>query len=276
MVPEAHVPPADRIGLRLLSALILAPLVVALTMIGGAPYVLLVIGAGIVMAWEWSGLLSDLGGRGAFLLLAGVAVAAGLFAARGYPNFGLATVIAAAVVLAAFLRAVRQPRAAWMALGVAVIGMPVVAFIWLRQAEEAGTAPILVLFAVVWSTDIAAYAVGRAMGGPRLAPLVSPSKTWSGAVGGVAAGVLAGYTVGFLLGGAGGFSLVLLSALLSIVAQMGDLLESLVKRHFGVKDAGSLIPGHGGLLDRVDSLVLAAMVMAILNLISPHGVGAWL
>ena len=125
------------------------------------------------------------------------------------------------------------------------------------------------MFAVVWATDIAAYFVGRAVGGPKLAPRLSPNKTWSGSIGGLAGAVLAAVLV-VHFGGVGGMPAAIVVAMaLSTVAQIGDLAESAIKRRFGVKDASSLIPGHGGLMDRLDGFVAAAVLACLIGL--AHG-----
>jgi phosphatidate cytidylyltransferase len=128
---------------------------------------------------------------------------------------------------------------------------------------------VLVLLLIVWATDIAAYLAGRLIGGPKLAPAISPGKTWSGAAGG-----LAGALVVAVVASPGAWGLAM-AAVLSVVSQMGDLMESGIKRHYGVKDSGKLIPGHGGLLDRLDGVLTAAPVAAVLALLAKPGVGFW-
>ena len=142
------------------------------------------------------------------------------------------------------------------------------ALIWLRAEPVDGRGNVLFVLATVWASDIGAYAVGRLVGGRRLAPRISPGKTWSGAVGGLLAGALVGVAAGALRG-------VLVAALLSVLSQAGDLAESAAKRRAGVKDSGALIPGHGGLLDRVDGLLAAAPAAALLVLIFGPGVALW-
>lgn len=156
-------------------------------------------------------------------------------------------------------------RVLWMAFGVVYLAVPAAGLILLRQASPpAGWAAILLILAVVWATDVAAYFAGRSVGGPKLWPRVSPKKTWSGAVGGLAAALVAGGLVASLAGAGSVWSGVLLAAPLSVAAQAGDLFESAVKRRFGVKDSGTIIPGHGGVLDRVDGLLGAAALALLL------------
>jgi phosphatidate cytidylyltransferase len=137
----------------------------------------------------------------------------------------------------------------------------------LRQDAALGLVAIVFLFAVVWATDIAAYFAGRALGGPKLWPAVSPKKTWSGAIGGLLGGVAAGLLVVKTAGLAIAPMLVLVAFGLSIVSQGGDLLESSIKRRFHAKDASQLIPGHGGLMDRLDGFLTAAAAAVMVGLL---------
>ncbi|MBX3578031.1 MAG: phosphatidate cytidylyltransferase [Rhizobiaceae bacterium] len=155
----------------------------------------------------------------------------------------------------------------WPAAGVAYAGLAGTCLGLLRGEDMPGLYVLLFLFATVWATDIAAYFVGRAVGGPKLARLISPGKTWSGALGGAVAGTLAGIAVAFAAKGA--VALLALAALsLSVVAQIGDLFESWVKRQHGAKDSSRLIPGHGGVMDRVDGLVAAAVILYVIAAIA--------
>jgi phosphatidate cytidylyltransferase len=170
-----------------------------------------------------------------------------------------------------------QPGAGrrWLAAGVPYVGIGCIALIGLRGDGQAGLANVLFLVAIVWASDIGAYLAGRLIGGAKLAPSISPSKTWAGAIGALVAAVAVG------LGMAGAFGpyatgpVVLIAALLGIAAQAGDLLESWIKRRCHVKDSSHLIPGHGGLLDRVDGLLAAAPVAALMALALGPGVKLW-
>ena len=143
------------------------------------------------------------------------------------------------------------------------------ALLWLRFYGVAGLLNTAFLLTVVWASDIGAYGAGRLFGGPRLAPRISPGKTWSGGVGGLCAAVLAGACFGPFPGA------LLVAALLGVVSQAGDLWESAIKRKFGVKDSGRIIPGHGGVLDRVDGLLAAAPVAAGLAAAMGPGMPVW-
>jgi phosphatidate cytidylyltransferase len=207
---------------------------------------------------------------GSSLVLAPLALIAAYLG--GLP-FVLFWVIAASIVLWEWVRLVVQAKLRgfalidWVAAGVAYAAVLLFAPLILRRDPELGFVAIVFLFAVVWVTDIAAYFAGRAIGGPKLCAAVSPKKTWSGAVGGTLGGVAAGVLIVKLMGVSVAPALVLVACFLSVVAQAGDLLESAVKRHFGTKDAGSIIPGHGGLMDRLDGFLTAAAAAAMVGLI---------
>jgi phosphatidate cytidylyltransferase len=168
------------------------------------------------------------------------------------------------MVLAGVLARTHAAASLWASIGVALVGLPAVALVWLRSIPDIGLDLLLWLLIVVWTTDTAAYVVGRRVGGPRLAPVVSPGKTWSGLGGGVIGASLASVITGWALGSERLLQLAGLGAVFALLAQLGDLAESMLKRRAGVKDSGSLIPGHGGVLDRVDGLLLTAPALALL------------
>jgi phosphatidate cytidylyltransferase len=193
----------------------------------------------------------------------------------GHPYFEL-LVAACALVLAWEWNRLCAGRPAWLAAGLVYIGLPCWALLYLRAEPGSGKETVLWLLAVVWAADTAAYGVGRLVGGPKLSPVISPKKTWSGLIGGiVAAGLFGAFSV-ILLEQKDIFSFFLFSAAIGGVSQAGDLAESWVKRHFGVKDTSALIPGHGGLFDRVDGLLPAAVVVAGLSLAGKGGILSWM
>ena len=258
----------------------LAPLPIAAIWFGGAWLALLTALAAAVMAWEWGRLCR--GGRGDTsdgipieIVLVGVVVATVAISALGTTGFAVAAALIGAGIV--FWAAPRGPdmKPQWMALGVLWVALPCISLLWLARQEAGGRATLLWLLGVVWATDIGAYAVGRSLGGPRLAPRWSPRKTWTGFVGGTVCAALAGGVTALTLGVASTAPLILVSAGLAIVAQFGDLAESLAKRRFGVKDSSGLIPGHGGLLDRLDGLLAAIPAVALLTLIGGHSVVTW-
>jgi phosphatidate cytidylyltransferase len=157
-------------------------------------------------------------------------------------------------------------RAGWIALGALYASAMLAAPLVIRADATLGFVAMIFLFAVVWATDVAAYFAGRVIGGPKLWPAISPKKTRSGAV----AGALAGTAAGVAVAAVGGINpiapIIILSLLLSVAAQFGDLFESALKRRFGVKDASHAIPGHGGFMDRLDGFIAAAVVAALIGL----------
>jgi phosphatidate cytidylyltransferase len=175
---------------------------------------------------------------------------------------GIAVLVAGAA--ASFVLAAREgDNPAWHAAGLLYLGLPALAMVALRALIPQGLQTVLGLFLIVWATDTGALLFGRLIGGARLAPRLSPGKTWAGTIGGsVTAAIVYGLYIGVL-----GFDMgaaMLFGFLFSIVAHVGDLLESAIKRHFGKKDSGAMIPGHGGVLDRMDSTILASIVLALL------------
>jgi phosphatidate cytidylyltransferase len=261
--------------LRVLSALALLPIALVLVVLGGWSFAAAIALMAALMAREWAGLcgrrFGQRSGRVAGAAVLVVGVGAVLLIAAGRPASALTCLLGGAVLAGVVARAVGGPPI-WTGLGVVYLGLPGLALIWLRSVPDLGLGLLLGLLTVVWTTDTAAYVAGRNLGGPRLAPAVSPSKTWSGLCGGVLGAALVGALAAWLLGsgrlihGAG------LGAILAGVSQVGDLLESAFKRLAGVKDSGSLIPGHGGILDRVDGLLLAAPALALLGLmVGPEG-----
>lgn len=166
-------------------------------------------------------------------------------------------------------------NALWLIFGAAYVSIPCGIMIWLRGDATPGMITIFWLLAVVWSADIAAYMFGRAIGGPKLAPRISPKKTWAGFIGGVGFASIVGGAFALFWEGSP-VSLALWACVVAIVSQAGDLLESFVKRHFGVKDSSQLIPGHGGVLDRVDALVAGAVAVASLKYLIGKSVMPWL
>jgi phosphatidate cytidylyltransferase len=265
----------DPLRLRVVSALVLAPLPIAAIWFGWPWLPLLTAVAAAVMAWEWGRLCrGGAFGRTGIVLVAVVLVAV---AAASLASIGLAlgtAVIGAGLVLWA-ARETKDADPQWTAFGAIWVALPCVCLLWLARDGLAGRPTLLWLLAVVWATDIGAYAAGRTFGGPRLAPRWSPSKTWTGLMGGIACAALTGWATAAWLGISPAAPLVGVSAGLAIVEQFGDLAESAAKRRFGVKDSSGLIPGHGGLLDRLDGLLAVIPVVALLTLIGGRSLLAW-
>jgi phosphatidate cytidylyltransferase len=159
------------------------------------------------------------------------------------------------------------PRWRWLIAGIGYAGALLLAPLLLRADQTHGFLAIVLLFGIVWTTDVAAYFAGRAIGGPKLMPAVSPKKTWSGAVAGTLAAMIVAVVVAGCFGPFKLAAIAIVALLLSVVSQLGDLLESWVKRRFGAKDAGRLIPGHGGVMDRLDGFWAAALAACLLGLL---------
>jgi phosphatidate cytidylyltransferase len=169
----------------------------------------------------------------------------------------------------------RHAGARWlMATGTLWIVLAAAALLWLRADPITGRANLLFLLLLIWASDIGAYLVGRLIGGPRLAPLISPGKTWSGASGGIAAALAVGWGAVWTTTGTLAWTTVI-ALIICVIGQLGDLTESWAKRRFGVKDSGTIIPGHGGLLDRLDALIAVAPFAALLALCLGRGVLLW-
>ncbi len=260
---------------RVLSAVTLAPLPVAAIWFGSPWLPLLTALAGAVMAWEWGRLCrrGRLGTTGIVL----VAVVLAAIATATLATLGLSIVFAlvGAGIVFWFARGRPDLDPEWTAFGALWVALPCICLLWLARGGPNGRATLLWILAIVWATDIGAYVIGRTLGGPRLAPRWSPRKTWAGLAGGAVCAGLAGWATAAWLGISPALPLVFLSAGLAIVEQFGDLAESLAKRRFGVKDSSGLIPGHGGLLDRLDGLLAVIPVVALLTLIAGRSVVTW-
>jgi phosphatidate cytidylyltransferase len=252
----------------------MAPLAIAVAWFGWPWLPILTAMAGSVMAWEWARLCraGRLGASGVVL----IGAVLGAIAAAAVAGVALAIGVSLAGAAIVFWMARREPGGAphWLALGALWVALPCVLLLWLAPMDGAGRVTLLWIFAVVWSTDIGAYAIGRQVGGPLLAPQWSPRKTWSGLIGGAGCAALAGWSTARILGGSVAL-LVVVSAGLAIVEQFGDLAESGAKRRFGVKDSSGLIPGHGGLLDRLDGLLAVIPAVALLTLTGGGSVLTW-
>ncbi len=244
---------------RTLSALVLVPVVLGITWLGGPLFVLMWGLAGLVLLHEWSGVARLSNERIWFAVAGGALVCASLLLHLGSHSYALS-----AMLLGAAACAFAVPRqSGWAVGGLLWAGATVLPVMALRGAGDLGFVAVVFIYAVVWGTDIFAYFVGRAVGGPKLWPSVSPNKTRSGAIGGLVAGVVAALLVALFWDLPFSWPLALVALAMSTAAQCGDLAESALKRLFGVKDASHLIPGHGGLLDRLDSFA-GASLMALL------------
>jgi phosphatidate cytidylyltransferase len=257
--PEEKSESASRnLLMRVVVAAVLIPLAVAIAYFGGWLWAALVTAAAIGLFVEW---LSVVGLASAVAL----AIRGGVALALGGICFALGRIDAALIVLALGLISVlwtAPERRGWAAAGFCYAAAAEIASVLLRLDPVKGFAALMFVLVIVWVTDSGGYFAGRGIGGPKLWPSVSPKKTWAGAVGGLAASLaVAGTFAAFDLGRP--VPLLISAAILSVASQLGDLFESAVKRHFGVKDSSHIIPGHGGLMDRLDGFV-AAVVLAVI------------
>ena len=203
--------------------------------------------------------MSDLGKRSLIAVVL-IAVALGSAVVGGYV-FALLVALAACVMLFEWRRMVKGWGFGWQVAGFAYSLLPALALLWIRERSPVGVELLLWVFITTWSVDIGAYFAGRTIGGPKLAPAVSPNKTWAGLIGGMAAAAVFGGLWAWLLQLPA--ILIMLAAPFALAAQIGDLFESWLKRRAGVKDSGDWLPGHGGALDRLDGLVVAAVLTAL-------------
>ena len=263
------VPRPERAGLatRLAAAAVLAPVAIAVDWIGGTPWIAAVTIVAAVALWEWSrmvdgGQLSSAAGPA---IAASVAIPVGLFWDIRIGGAIVAICGAAALVVGS---ATRNPlHGVWMAAGTIYITVAALALAWLRIEAVSGLVALLWLLFSVWASDALAYAAGRMIGGPRLAPRISPNKTWAGLGGAMLGAAVASGLFGFFwTDGPGPLLLVVAGLVVGLVGQGGDLLESFAKRRFGTKDSSALIPGHGGVLDRIDALMAVTLVATFVYL----------
>jgi phosphatidate cytidylyltransferase len=261
--PGGSLPKWQDLGVRTISAAILVPIVLLDVWIGGAWYQLFVLGLGVLMAREWVRLAhADNDLQFGLHALAGMAGAVLPLSMGIWPTVAFIGVV---WLISGFttLRAARGK--AWPYLGIPYIAASTLALTILRADPDRGALAILWLLAIVWTADISAYFAGRIIGGPKLAPVLSPKKTWAGAVGACLGGTIAALLVALAAGLGALVTLGLLGTALAVVEQAGDLFKSALKRSYGVKDSGALIPGHGGVLDRIDGLVAACMAGAVIG-----------
>jgi phosphatidate cytidylyltransferase len=244
--------------LRVAAALVLAPLAIAIAYAGGWLWSALVTLASIGLYIEWLKIVG-LGGEMRVAAPGLVALTiAGLLFASARPEVSL-IVLGVGLAVVALLA---QERHHWAAAGFGYAAAAEIASVLVRLDQTYGFIALTLILLVVWVTDIGGFFAGRSIGGPKLWPRISPKKTWAGAVGGFAASMAIAY--GFAVFGLGKMvPMLVLGAVLSIASQLGDLFESAVKRRFGVKDSSQIIPGHGGLLDRLDGYVAAVVLAAI-------------
>lgn len=256
--------PTSTLGQRVSSALALIIAALVVTYIGGWPFALWVAGLGVLIMLEWQAMTGLKRTSPPAVLQSAVVVTVCGFVVAGYADAAVVTLLLG-IIGVAIAAKIDGVRVGVSALGVLAIGLPAATTVGLRGIPGDGMAVILWLFAVVWASDSGAYSAGRLIGGPHFAAELSPNKTWAGVIGGFAAALIGGSAAAYLLFDTGTiFAWIGATAMAGLLAQAGDIAESAFKRRMGVKDSGKLIPGHGGVLDRMDAFLMASAGFAVI------------
>jgi len=258
---------ANNVMLRIASAAVLAPIAIGFAYIGGWLFLALCAAAAARILWEWTRLVADHPDRRVLLPGFAALIAALFLTGFDEPAAAAATIVIGAALAGGTLMAPARNSVGWAVGGIFYAGIAFLGPAVLRRDPTLGFTAVLFVALTVWATDICAYAAGRAIGGPLLWPEISPHKTWAGAMGGVLGGVAAGTMVAYASGIGMLAAIGVIALLLSLLTQVGDLFESAVKRRFGAKDASYLIPGHGGLMDRLDGFLVAGFAGLLIGLI---------
>ena len=254
--------------LRIISAILLAIPVLFLTWAGGVWFRVLAALLAVLVFYEFSTIAKLREREPTERLIGWVVIGLGsLFVLLNWLGLALVAIFIGTALAA--MPGFRTKTIPWASTAILYSGLFGVALAGLRETGFFGLAAMMFIIAIVWATDIMAYFCGRAIGGRKLAPSISPGKTWSGALFGAAGGVAAGLAIALAVRQGGGIVVPLVALILSVASQVGDLFESWVKRRFAVKDSSQLIPGHGGVMDRVDGLVFAVFAAFILAIILP-------
>ncbi|WP_395517153.1 phosphatidate cytidylyltransferase [Pseudorhizobium flavum] len=256
---------ATELKRRVISGVVMAAVVLAATWVGGLAFRGLAAAIALLIYFEWSTItrLTERNFTGNLVGWVGIIL---LSANIAFGDTDMNMPFLGGLAITMLLIVAIGGGTWWLPGGVIYAGLSGISLAAIREGGCPGLAAILFVFAVVWATDILAYFVGRALKGPKLAPRISPGKTWSGAIGGTVSAVIAGSLVGLAVIGVVSPWLAVIALLLSVASQIGDLFESFIKRRFAVKDSSHLIPGHGGVMDRVDGLVFACFAIFLLAL----------
>jgi phosphatidate cytidylyltransferase len=271
------------LGLRVVSALAMMPPVLGAIYFGSPYFEILLGGCAVIMAWEWDRLCGGRTRKIGVFALGATYVAAVVLTSLGRPAMALAFLLAGSAGLLILAARWRKSMAldgaegdpGWRVAGAFYIGACCIALTWLRTEPALGFETVAWLLATVWAVDIGAYICGRLIGGPRLVPAISPNKTISGLLGGMASAGAVGVAAAVFFDHQSIVPLAVASVALGFVAQTGDVAESWIKRRHGIKDSSHIIPGHGGVLDRVDGLLAAAAVTALFFATREGGVFTW-
>ncbi|HWK66808.1 MAG TPA: phosphatidate cytidylyltransferase [Rhizobiaceae bacterium] len=254
----------SNLQVRTVSSVVLIVAVLGVTWLGGTPFAILAAAISGAIFYEWTGMSRGESSTRHHTVAAVLLGAVLILLVLGVEEKLVVAATAVAILLSALDGRVRG-QGLGTTVGLSYAALSGVSLALLRDGDSNGLAAILFLFATVWATDIMAYFVGRSLGGPKLAPAISPGKTWSGAIGGALGGVLAGTAAAAATGHSDLIPGAAVALVLSVVSQVGDLFESWIKRRRGVKDSSQLIPGHGGVMDRVDGLVAAAFALYVIG-----------
>ena len=263
MTSKRHI---SELGLRILTAAVLIPLVLWLTYLGGIWFQLFVLLLAVLLANE---LINNVAVESVGMLRAlsaGLFLASGVLSIYGYVLIALGAGMAGAFICV-YVSGLKSIRAIILGAGIVFGNSAVVALIALRSGPEFGLIALLWLFGVVWSADTMAYVSGRLIGGPKLAPKISPNKTWAGFIGGTIGAGLAGFFLVRTIDVSSDVAVIVLSVIAAVIAQGGDLQESWAKRQLDIKDSGHLLPGHGGIWDRLDALIVVAIFASVIGLV---------
>ncbi|MCR9213650.1 MAG: phosphatidate cytidylyltransferase [Proteobacteria bacterium] len=254
--------------LRVISACVLAPIAIGALILGDIYFTVFLSLAGIAMCYEWCK-ASVSNQTHLFIVTMSLTVVASLvFSYMGLIIQSFGVILSGAVVLTILASIIgRRSLFFWVFVGPFWVGVPLISLVALRSLPDIGFAVTIILFLAIWATDIGAYFSGKTIGGPKIAPVISPNKTWAGLVGGIISAMIVAYAASSLLipETIAPFGIMILAGACAILAQVGDFTESAWKRRFDIKDASNLIPGHGGVLDRLDGVLFVAPVVLVLT-----------
>ncbi|MDP9127075.1 MAG: phosphatidate cytidylyltransferase [Pseudomonadota bacterium] len=266
--------PLSNLQKRVLSALVIAPFILLVALAGGAAFFLIVALCAVLGFSEWLRLTNPkAGGDVVFFSFTALILT---IAIGAWQTTTIGLIVGAVLVTAQYFLVVdgKKNETNWVTVGVPYLGGFALALFSLRGLPQ-GAGLVYYLLAVVWGTDIGAYLAGRTIGGPKLAPAISPGKTWAGVAGGIILAGVLGFLIAWLLGARHAWVGLVLAVPVSVASQAGDLFESWIKRQAGVKESGDLIPGHGGILDRIDGLIFAAIFFALFQCLIGEPLGWW-
>jgi len=252
--------PSRNLKQRILSAVVMISVALGLLYLGSIPFALLVLTVAVLMSWEWGQIVRGAPGDEVSFVHEGSVALAVIVAALGHPLIAVSALCLGAAAMV-WLRSGEASRLS--AIGIFYVGLPAIVLLWMRADQSMGFEAVIFMFLVVWTTDTMAYFAGRVIGGPKLWPQISPNKTWAGFAGGVIASIIMSAIFAEFIPQASPVRLASIGLFLSVISQGGDLAESALKRGFGVKDASQLIPGHGGVMDRMDGFVTSSVAAAL-------------